>query len=670
MRRNRSHSVDSIQNPSPLEELTIIMNRLDERVFKVREAHRNILTPTSRKSRDTSNSPKKGLGSRFLRKKAPSHPTTTNKGSDDENDVLDNSGSPPVTPGRIQFQETDKQPTAEFISFQTNDDKTDGEAIFVEDLRRLAEICVIGENYASNIEKRRIQRKQMMSVNPCESSDTTDLDGSESGENDRESGAEEKLLLFDLFFEKNGLELLVSLLTGKTFQIDSGDETNIGGKSDSGGLENEVLFAPSSTTISTPDRSPRSTVNVNDLMDRTGDKIMLPPLRIAIQALQSISILIQNVSRANSLYMIFSNNHINDLINLPLHLYTIAEQRRHTSKMENKQTSSTFSSQIDSELATHFVTFLKCLAMRMNAQTLQFFLKYPMEPSPRRSLASDISNPNNQPRKHVLRRSSSEKFLCNNRTTTHSRDKPRRSKSEQFSTRSALIVAAEGDSIKLPERPLESPIHFLKDFANEEAANYFFNVGTIPQKLEKTLVVPHVEFPLYEKALEFCGPHNDSFVRLTAMNICLNTLRLVTVSDADAPSVSDCHDTPDKSLSPDGVLHNAEALPFRERAVIARFACMPTRVERLVSPIFAKLAERWGAIEEHIRAFDFMKKFGKHKSPMSSSSFGNIEKRLDEQTPQEIKIKQERLVRVFNDKAADMLDELLILEDVFKVCHV
>ena len=33
-----------------------------------------------------------------------------------------------------------------------------------------------------------------------------------------------------------------------------------------------------------------------------------------------------------------------------------------------------------------------------------------------------------------------------------------------------------------------------------------------------------VEFPLYERALEFCSAHHDSFVRVTAMNICLNTL--------------------------------------------------------------------------------------------------------------------------------------------------
>ena len=34
-----------------------------------------------------------------------------------------------------------------------------------------------------------------------------------------------------------------------------------------------------------------------------------------------------------------------------------------------------------------------------------------------------------------------------------------------------------------------------------------------------------IEFPLYARALDFCAAHHDSFVRVTAMNICLNTLR-------------------------------------------------------------------------------------------------------------------------------------------------
>jgi hypothetical protein len=39
-----------------------------------------------------------------------------------------------------------------------------------------------------------------------------------------------------------------------------------------------------------------------------------------------------------------------------------------------------------------------------------------------------------------------------------------------------------------------------------------------------------IEFPLYARALEFCNSNQDSFVRLTAMNICLNTLRLAAIS--------------------------------------------------------------------------------------------------------------------------------------------
>ena len=49
------------------------------------------------------------------------------------------------------------------------------------------------------------------------------------------------------------------------------------------------------------------------------DYTLLPPLEIATQAIQSISILVQNVKRATSLFFLLSNNFVNQLINFPTH---------------------------------------------------------------------------------------------------------------------------------------------------------------------------------------------------------------------------------------------------------------------------------------------------------------------------------------------------------------
>jgi uncharacterized protein YdcH (DUF465 family) len=247
-----------------------------------------------------------------------------------------------------------------------------------------------------------------------------------------------------------------------------------------------------------------------------------------------------------------------------------------------------FASPEVAELTTHFVTFLKSLALRMNAQTLQFFLKYPLETRPPRY--SDESS------------------------------------------------AHDGE----PDDGLVAP-------------------------------ALQIEFPLYERALEFCAAHQDSFVRLTAMNICLNTLRLTTVSHFE-----EVHDRQDASpsrrpgspvaprspvesvgSSPDGVLHNAKPLPFRERLAIAQYTCSPSRVERLVSPIFAKLAERWNSIDEQIREIDG------NVSDMSDSTLGGSPSSKLAQAKE--KVRRERMVRLLKDRAADMQDELLLLEDVFKV---
>ena len=142
------------------------------------------------------------------------------------------------------------------------------------------------------------------------------------------------------------------------------------------------------------------------------------------------------------------------------------------------------------------------------------------------------------------------------------------------------------------------------------------------------------------------------------MNICLNTLRLATVSPLEEAETEPGAISPSGGSSPDGVLHNAKPLPFREQLAIALHTCHPSRVERLIAPIFTKLAERWNALDEQIRLMDSNR--GMHQ--IAEGGARNEKVALAKE-----KVRRERLKRTFKDKAADLQDELLLLEDVFKV---
>ena len=69
---------------------------------------------------------------------------------------------------------------------------------------------------------------------------------------------------------------------------------------------------------------------------------------VAVQILQTLSIMILNIRSDTLLYYIFSNNHINDLIALPYDFR-------------------------DEELLAHYVSFLKTLSSKLNERTVQFF---------------------------------------------------------------------------------------------------------------------------------------------------------------------------------------------------------------------------------------------------------------------------------------------------------
>eukprot|EP00435_Cladocopium_sp_Y103_P022874 s2284_g5.t1 len=72
------------------------------------------------------------------------------------------------------------------------------------------------------------------------------------------------------------------------------------------------------------------------------------PKTVKVQLLQSLSMLIQNIRRPTSLYYLFSNNYVNQLI-------------------------ATQFDWSDEEILSYYISFLKSLALRLNQETVKFF---------------------------------------------------------------------------------------------------------------------------------------------------------------------------------------------------------------------------------------------------------------------------------------------------------
>lgn len=429
-------------------------------------------------------------------------------------------------------------------------------ADYVETIRRVAELVIIGER--------------------------------SHGKDDAQ--AQEYMAIFDTFFERQGLATITNILTGNAFDLMSHpvviQQLN----------EPTELYAENDETLDEDAAPRRPPIALEEHEYR-----LLPPLPIATQAIQSVSILVQNVSRATSLFFILSNNHVTQLIGIPLDLYQMAERRN----TKSADTSRRFASPELAELTTHVVTFLKSLALRMNAETLQFFLTYP----------SDV------PTDDV------EDIIVLD-TTPHF-DNPQDNVDEDEDRPMDETPA----TAQLPAPNADRPV----------------SVKTVK-----------VEFPLYERALEFCSAHQDSFIRVTAMNICLNTLRLATVTPMGD---EEDDDGADLGKSPDGVLHNAKPLPLKERVAIAQYVCTPARVERLASPIFTKLAQLWGVLEEQFRDMDGVptRSTSQDEGEASSTAASSKVARAKE------KARRQKASDSFNDTAYNVQDELLLLEDVLKV---
>ncbi|ETM02834.1 hypothetical protein, variant, partial [Phytophthora nicotianae] len=75
-----------------------------------------------------------------------------------------------------------------------------------------------------------------------------------------------------------------------------------------------------------------------------------PSMPVQVQLLQTMSILVQNITTRTSLYYILSNNHVNRLLECP------------------------FEVDRDDDVRDWYVTLLKALSLRLNEETVQFFL--------------------------------------------------------------------------------------------------------------------------------------------------------------------------------------------------------------------------------------------------------------------------------------------------------
>ena len=252
---------------------------------------------------------------------------------------------------------------------------------------------------------------------------------------------------------------------------------------------------------------------------------------------------------------------------------------------------------------------------------------------------------------------------------------------------------------------------------------------------------------------------DDPFVRLTAMSVCMNILRLVTYrhcddDEHDLESVADqsdddhdlTYDNEDKDAeypinendtnddeaedvesgtskmvggvvtegtstnseprkerrhrqhhrhhqhrntalptsTPTGLLHeNPPVLPLQDRIAIAEFACHPTRVSDLVSPLCVRLTTQFGQVEGMVR---MMEELDKDKrgfeddnanstfSPTSSTTTTTRGKHDERTKQQKIHIHKQRqaaersrLCNVLQNLVANVQDELLLLDDLLKV---
>jgi len=508
----------------------------------------------------------------------------------------------------------------------------------VELIRRIAEITVQEEQkYSSSSSSWLPSEKSLNGASVAPNDSDSMIHGDDTKKEDRpivmnNVGGND---VFEYFCEANVVSLFINIATGFAFtNQDHEDVEDLQNQDSLEFLQNESIDTNDAVADGLGNLSFDSSGNVTLLSSKR-----LPSVRIAIQVLQSMSILIQNVTMSTSLYLILSYNKVNELINLPLDSYAAAEKdQQEEEKMNHVHNNMAMDDDLNygssavgefSELTNIYISFLKSLTMKMNAETLQFYLTYPS-------------------------------YL-----------------SQEGSHRAAY---------------------------NESS----------PYK-QKAIDFNQIQFPLYERALKFCNPDVDPFVRVTAMNLCLNTLRLATDGDPLPPD-GDCSfiseggkqvnppTTPQKSSNAASVTNDSldndrpdrqrnprttSKLPFRERLAISHYVCQPSRVQHLSAGIFTRLASLCGKVEETIRTLDRIDRAlsscfltvdkcaresdsdAKLQADGRSSKNEGVSTSVHDDIQKKIKILQSERIKVvkhfLGDTVSDFQDELFLLEDVLKV---
>ena len=557
--------------PTPLEELRTCVTRMETLLEQTKTKHEEMIQKSKKKKKKSAS-------------KKKNHPL-------EEDDTIPHNDH--------NFREISK-----FISMEKAVEEE-----LVELIRRIAELVVCGERFAA------IGNNNNATSISMKDDDTANSEGTEKTLSEEE--IQSHLAVFEYFCEKNIFGVFLKIVTGVAFTKNHGYDSN-------------------------DDSSHHRIRDGNHEYDNDKDFIiLLPPVSVATQCVQSVSILIQNVSRATSLYFLLSNNRINELINFPLERYmqALLERQKELDAAKTKKDAENTSRSPASfaeiaELTTYFISFLKSLAIRMNTETLQFFLEYQSEvPQSDGSVASG-------------------------------------------STGGGMGGSGRGRN-RLGGTA--SNRHFSSSHESEEHEQD-------PHDLISEL---EVDFPLYARTLQFCSQDQDSFVRITAMNICLNTIRLATVTtppygslDAfdhlaiigegkerkDTPSINSIISSdeeentelkPDtnnpssdnnlKYSAPDGTLVNVD-LPTRERLAIAYHVCSPSRVQGLVSPIFIQLTHLCADLMESIRTLE--------KIELTHSRNND---KYDAQ--------RDKVLSTIDSIVADLQNELMLLDDLLEVCQ-
>jgi len=648
----------------PLDELASLLDKLDLLVEKsMGNFVDSIISDTNQGTSKEGRGLLKGLKNRFRSPKKEQSSTATidesqNQTGPSTDDAKTEEGAKTPSSEKKKFNfGKNKQPMARFVPMDATDT-----ACFVETVRRVSELVVIGERAAAHVQAQEAKLRSLVmhqkeTLEKDKQNNDVGIVNAESSESDdnkfideekklkqelieeqcssiREAISEKKdfASVYEHFFERNGLATIADILTGKAFNLshfvekrkeivrDELKKTTGECKMSESEQEDEEKQNRAKKKMNQEEVMLKALATISE-METYDNIILLPPLAVATQGFQSASILVQNVKRATSLFFILSNNHINELISFPLEEYHIAERN----KLEGSQSSAAnsimsprrFLSAELGELTTTFVSFLKSLALRMNAETLQFFLTYPAG------------------------------------TTIEGDD-------DFIEDTSNIDIHGDKND---EERPLDEIVSNIEK-KDEVPVNRPVAVKTIS-----------VEFPLYERALEFCSAHQDSFVRVTAMNICLNTLRLTTVEaktkEEEPGEVAEAVKLEAAlEASPDAVLHNAKALPLRERLAIAQYVCTPSRVEKLASPVFTKLAQLWGVLEEQFRDMEMAGKSGQSNNQNENriDDDRNIRKKPNDKLARAREIaRRKKFTQIFNDTSYNLQDELLLLEDMLKV---